>query len=60
MATTVYKIRTALRGAARARDVVGVLTRYGWADVAAEWGLPRSLRPVVEDKPVEAGLPNLT
>jgi ubiquinone biosynthesis protein len=62
--STVLKLRTALRGAARARDVVSVLARYGWADLAAEWGLPRSLRPVreevvtAENEDEDAGLPN--
>lgn len=62
--STVLKLRTALRGAARARDVVSVLARYGWADLAAEWGLPRSLRPVREEvvaaegEDEDAGLPN--
>ncbi|HUP22556.1 MAG TPA: AarF/UbiB family protein [Thermoanaerobaculia bacterium] len=62
--STVLTLRTALRGAARARDVVSVLARYGWADLAAEWGLPRSLRPVREEvvaaegEDEDAGLPN--
>ena len=53
------KLRTALRGAARARDVIGVLAKYGWSDLATEWGVPQSLRPHREQvEPAEPGLPN--
>lgn len=58
--STVLKLRTALRGAARARDVVAVLAKYGWADLAPDWGLPRSLRPARAEPAAdgESRLPN--